>query len=268
LSGFDISRFDVNRLLKYFLEPKKTGYDATKTVTYGIILVVAVYGIYALLRKLKVRIDLRLALGVAPYVVLGSAVRVLEDMGMLNGYIFVTPGIYVFIAAITIAALLLCLLAEGKRRIPYFKPMFLFGLFLVPVPLSYVLMSAGNFYGALLAGALFLPWLAVFKFVKWAAKWPAENKAALLLQMFDATVTFVSLRFFGFYEQHVLPTAVIEMFGPASFIIVKLIAVYAMLLAIDKFSKDGEFNRYVKLVIGILGAATGTRDLLALMTLG
>ncbi len=73
--------------------------------------------------------------------------------------------------------------------------------------------------------------------------------------------------YFNFYEQHILPTAFINMFGPASFIVVKIVVMIAVLLAIDRLSKDREFNTYIKIVIGILGAATGGRDFLALFSL-
>ncbi len=263
----DLSSFSIDKLLEYFLQPKRSGYDVPKTLTYGLLLVAAVYVIYETLKKLKVKIDRRLAIAIAPYVVLGSSIRVLEDLGLIHGNIFVTPGIYVFVFAITIAALLVSLFIEKKRGIPYFKPVCMFGTLLMSLPLSVLiasLMTHINLYGALLFVVFFVPWILLFKFLRWSG----ENKAVMSLQMLDATATFVSLQFFNFYEQHILPTAFINIFGPASFIVVKAVGIAVLLMAIDKFSDDKQFNTYVKLVIGVLGAATGTRDLLALMALG
>lgn len=85
--------------------------------------------------------------------------------------------------------------------------------------------------------------------------------------MFDASTTFVALNFFGYSEQHIFPNFIISLFGPASFIFLKLIGVVAALILVDKFSKDKEFNNYLKLCIGILGGATGARDLFTLFSL-
>ena len=256
---------EISKLLEYFLEPKRTRYDIPKTITYGFLFVVAAYGIYKLLKKLKIGINRELAIAAAPYVVLGSSTRVLEDMGLISGYIFVTPSIYIFIFLITFGAILFSLFVEKKTNVPYFKITFLFGALLLSIPLSYISISLLhiNLYGLYFVAIFFAPWLLLVRI-----NWSLENKVVMLLQMFDATVTFVSLQFFSFYEQHILPTAFISVFGPASFIIVKAVVVVALLLAIDKLSKDREFNSYIKLVIGILGAATGIRDFLALLVLG
>jgi uncharacterized membrane protein len=40
----------------------------------------------------------------------------------------------------------------------------------------------------------------------------------------------------------------------------KAVAIIAILILIDKFSKEKEYSNYLKLVIGILGAATSLRD--------
>ena len=256
--------FDASKILEYLLEPKKSGYDAPKTVTYGLLLVLAAYVVYKFLKKIRMSIDSRLAIAVAPYIVLGSATRVLEDMGLLSGYFFVTPGIYVMIFAAVITTIFAALLLQKKMGIPYFKTVFIVGMVLASMPLAVIVSSPQNLYGMLLVAAFFLPWIVVFKLVRWKA----ENKVASLLQIFDATVTFVSLQFFGFYEQHVLPTSLINIFGPASFIIFKAVGIVALMYIIDRFSSDREFNTYIKLIIGILGAATGTRDLLALLALG
>jgi uncharacterized membrane protein len=90
--------------------------------------------------------------------------------------------------------------------------------------------------------------------------------------MFDATTTVTAMTFFGYGEQHVLPTIFINLFsstlfGPFSFIVLKLIGVVPVLILIDKLSSDKEFNNYLKLAIGILGAATGTRDFSCLLSL-
>ncbi|HKZ45638.1 MAG TPA: DUF63 family protein [archaeon] len=253
--------------LDYFIYPKKTGYDVPKTLTYALILVIAAYLIFKMLKKLKVKIDRRLVLAVSPYVLFGGSLRVVEDLGYMSSPIFVTPGIYFLIAFIFISVFLISLLIEKKRGIPYFKITFITGLLLFSFTLANI--SPTNLYGLFLVLVFLSPWAVVFFFFK---RWNLANRITSLVQMFDATATFVALNFFGqngivdvgFYEQHVVPTFIINIFGPASFIIVKIIAVVLALFIIDRFSEDKEFGNYLKLIIGILGLATGTRDLLAI----
>ena len=68
-----------------------------------------------------------------------------------------------------------------------------------------------------------------------------------------------------------MPTFFIELFGPFSFIVLKVVAIVAALILIDKFvgnsKEDEEFKSYIKLIIGILGGATACRDLIALAVL-
>mgnify|MGYP000223940133 CR=1 FL=1 len=256
-------------VVDYFLHPKKTGYDVPKTLTYALVLVVAAYLVYRLLKILKIKIDQRLAVALAPYVAFGGAIRVLQDAGLLHSYLFVTPGIYFFIFFVVLTVLLFSLALE-KKGLPYFKTMFVCGLLLLASTLPQ--LTPINFYGAFLVLLFFSPWLFVFSPM---IRWSKGNKAVVLLQLFDATTTFVALNFFGpaligskgFVEQHILPTFLINIFGPVSFIVVKLFTVVIFLVLIDRFSTDKEFNRYLKLIIGILGGATGSRDFIALLTM-
>ena len=249
--------------LDYFLWPKKSGYTPINTLLYGLILIVAIYAIYKILKKLRVKIDARLAVAVAPFVVWGAALRVMQDAGIVAGYLFVTPGIYVFVFAVVLAVLLAAIFLERKKNIPYFKTLFLAGVLLVAFTLPN--LNFVNYDGALLVLAFFLPWPIILFLLK--KKWSAENKVVLAMHMFDASATAVSMQFFGYGEQHILPTYLINMLGPLSFIPIKLIAIVAVLLLIDKFSDDKEFNLYLKLCIGILGAATGARDFIGLLGL-
>jgi len=260
----------IEDFLDYFIAPKKTGYDIPKTLTYAVIFVIAIYLIFKLLKKLKVKIDRRLTLAVLPYVIFGSTLRVLEDLGAVSSIIFVTPGIYILVSLIFLSVLLISLVIEKKKGIPYFKISFVIGLLLMSFSIAN--LRPTNFYGLFLVSVFFFPWVLIFFFFK---KWSPANRVVASVQMFDASVTFVALNFFGqnilgnigFYEQHVVPTFIINLFGPASFIVVKLIATVLALVFIDRFAEDKELGNYLKLIIGILGLATGTRDLFAILTL-
>jgi len=248
--------------LDYWFAPREVGYDVPKTAIYGILLVLAVYIIYKVLKRLKIKVDERLAVSVVPYVAFGSSLRVLKDAGVVRSYFFQTPGIYVFVFSVFFAVLVVATALQKKFKIEYYKSVFVIGLFLLPF--VFLQMGFPNLYALFIVGALLLPWVLIFRFVKWST----SNKIVSLVHMFDATTTFVSMSFFGYFEQHVVPTFFINMFGPISFVILKLVAIVGVLYLIDKYTdgiEDKEFAPYLKLVIGILGAATGSRDLITLV---
>jgi len=171
---------------------------------------------------------------------------------------------------------------QKKFSIPYYKTVFVLGVLLLPFTLAQLKFS--NFYGGLLVFLFFTPWVLFFKsplevplgllskFSKVSSKaklkisdWFLENKIVTLVHLFDATTTAVSLSFFGYYEQHILPTFFINILGPFSFVFLKAVAIVCILALIDRFSDDKEFNNYLKLVIGLLGAGTGSRDFITLL---
>jgi uncharacterized membrane protein len=73
------------------------GYTLLSELTYGIILVFALYGLYKLLKKLDIRIDWYFCLALLPYILFGPVTRVLEDTNFFNEpyvYWFISPLIY------------------------------------------------------------------------------------------------------------------------------------------------------------------------------
>jgi uncharacterized membrane protein len=263
---------NLQQFLDYFLNPTKEGYTIEKTLTYGILLVIGIYLIYEIiLKKLKIKPDKRLVVAIFPYIIFGAGIRVFRDAKILTSDLFVTPNIYGFVATIVIAIIFISLYLQKKKGIPYFKSVFWLGLFLSLITIPF--LKIVNPYGIFLVLVFISPWLLLFCFFK---RWGLENRMTTLVQLFDATVTFVALNyfskpmasgFFGFVEQHVVPKFIIGLFGPISFVFVKLIVVVTILILIDKLSDDKEFNTYLKICIGVLGAATGTRDFIALATL-
>lgn len=217
--------------------------------------------IFEILKKLKIKVDYKLAISVIPYVILGSILRVLQDAKTFNSYWLITPGIYVFVFGIAFTVLLFSILVERKFGIRYFKTLFVLGLFAIAFMLP--LLHFVNLKGFFLVSLFYLPWLIIL----YKIKWNAANKFVTAAQMFDATSTYVALQYFGYYEQHVVPSLFINIFSPASFIFLKIAGIVGILLILDKFSKEEEFNIYLKLLIGILGLGTGTRDFLRLLAL-
>ncbi len=74
------------------------GYTILSEITYGVLLVITLYAIYELLKKLKISIDWIFCLALIPYILFGPVARVIEDTGYFNEpfvYWFISPLIYV-----------------------------------------------------------------------------------------------------------------------------------------------------------------------------
>ncbi len=73
------------------------GYTLLSELTYGIILVFSLYGLYKLLKKLDIGIDWYFCLALLPYILFGPVTRVLEDTNYFAEpyvYWFISPLIY------------------------------------------------------------------------------------------------------------------------------------------------------------------------------
>jgi uncharacterized membrane protein len=235
------------------------GYNVCNTLVYSLLLIFCVYLVYVVLKKLKVKIDWKLALAIFPYVILGSSTRVLEDVNLLTGFWFISPGIWVLFFCICFSVLIICIYLQRKLGVEYYKLMVILGCILAAVPLG--LLPYRNISRSLDV----LIFYSIWAFVIYIIKWSLENKIVLGIHMFDASTTFIAVSFYGFFEQHVLPRFLISITGPISFVILKFVIVGMALLLIDKYSRDREFNNFLKLCIGILGGATATRDFLRLI---
>lgn len=250
----------MNWFQNYFVNI--TGYNVINTSTYAIILIIMAYLIFHILKKLKIKIDKNLAFAIIPYIIFGSALRVLRDANILKGYLFTTPLIYFLVFGITFSILLITNFIQKKKKYPYHKIMFILGLICAIPTLFFI--DVANISAIKYILLFFIPWLLLLKIIPWKL----ENKLATITQMFDANITFVSLYFFGYSEQHVLPNYIINLFGHAyAFVIIKFIAVVSILYLIDRVSQDKKMNTYVKMIIAILALSTGTRDFLRLIFL-
>lgn len=246
------------KILEYFLNPLAEGYTLEKTIVLALIAIASTYLIYKALQKLKIRVDSKLAISVTPFVLFGSALRVLNDMGLLTSILFVTPNIYLLVFSIFFSVLLASKLLLKQQ---YYKLCFLIGFLLFSTTIS--LVELKNFRAIAIDFIIFLPFLLFFKKISWKA----ENKLVALLQIFDGTTSYSAINFFGYEEQHFLPSLLIAYFAPQAFILLKILAVIFALLYLDKHVKNKNERNYIKLLIGVLALATSTRDLLRVAAL-
>lgn len=79
-----------------FITPLCSYYTPIGTITYGLILVLAVVGTYKLLKKLKIKIDKKFFIGLLPFIIYGGWTRALRDheLGIYQSNLFCSPPIY------------------------------------------------------------------------------------------------------------------------------------------------------------------------------
>ena len=207
--------------------------------------------------------------------------------------LFPTPGSYIFTFLFALGVLLLSLgiqrLTAKSSKIPYWKPMFVIGI--IACGLNVIMLPFTNPWGAgailgitaAFSGAFFgLTYLKERKGVtafrataspkavernplnKILALFSRVNSSLLSVHMLDSSATFVSVMFFGYYEQHPVPRLFIEAIGPWTFFILKLAVLLPSLYIIDRYAEEGEFKNFLKIVILILGLAPGLRDMIRL----
>jgi len=249
-----------------FLNPLCHYYTLEATIIYGIILIVIAYGTYKLLERLKIKIDKKFFIGILPFIIYGGWTRALRDhyLGIYQSNLFCSPPIYFLIYLIVLVSLFFGLYLQKKFKIEYYKFVFSIGILLLLYNISISSISNLLAIGMVmsLAGSCMFVFFGIH-FIK-PKILSLENSGIIASHLLDASATFVALTFFGRVEQHVLPTFLINIFGPWIMFPLKIIVVWSVLYAIDKYSEDKFFNNYLKIIILILGLSLGIRDLLTI----
>lgn len=241
----------------------KEGYNIVNTLTYALLFVFLSFLLFKLFQKLKIKTNRDFVLSVLPFILLGVNIRVLEDAGILKGFLFMTPGIWFLFLFIIISSLILSVFIEKKTKISYYKIMVSVGVLLL-LP-TFAVIKLNNFRGLFYVLIWYLPILILLFVVKWTK----ENKILLGIHGFDSIVTFVAIDYFGYRELHVLPRYIINLTGTGiSFVVLKLVVLSLVLYLIDKSKEDKEFKNFIKFLIGILGFVPGSRDFINLIWLG
>lgn len=276
----------MNFLYDYFLNPILANgwFNPVNSITYGVILVVAVYLVFRLLKRMNIHIDRYFLYAILPFVIWGSSTRVLHDAayyGALTGElgefyllpIFPTPGSYMITFLLALIVLLISLTIQRYAKFPYWKVMLAIGIILDIV--NFALFPMINLIPLLMVLGITGLWTILFlllykfsqtsKFKTLKGIFTFENSGLLSAHMLDASATYVAMTFFGYLEQHPLPRFLIELTNPAAMFFLKLVVLIPVLYVIDRYSEPGDFKNFLKIVILILGLAPGLRDMIRLM---
>ena len=89
------------------VEQGVAGYNVINTPVYAVLFAVAVFVSYKLLKKLNIRIGRNFVIGVFPFIVLGSVLRVVRDSKIVPSPLLVSPLIYFSLFFIAVISLLI-----------------------------------------------------------------------------------------------------------------------------------------------------------------
>lgn len=262
-------------LRRFFISPiwDRSGYNWVNTLIYGLILGVIALVTYKSIKKTGYRFNSDLFIIFLPFLVFATTVRALVDSGKYPYTYFLTsPGIYFTTMAIFAASILLSLLIRRLFKIEAKKTLISMGIILSVSQLALLLEMVERpmagfliiFFSSAVCGAVLII-RHVWGEKLWLLK-SRENTLVICCHLIDATVTFIGIDFYGYAEQHVIPRALICIFGSASVMyLLKIAALPVVLYLLDTYLEDEEMNIFIKMIIMVLGLAPATRNFLRII---
>ncbi|NYT00454.1 MAG: DUF63 family protein [Methanocellales archaeon] len=265
-------------LTEYYIDPIVHGasYNPVNTLTWGILLGIAIFGLLKLLEKLRIEVNQRFIITALPYMLVGSTLRVMEDADIFAPpirYLFITPLIFFLIAAVCIVILLA--LTElrkigkiGDVGVPFlylgavWESLSLFILLSTQDMIKLWVLPAVLGLSTTIAIAIYL--IARRFDVMWLK---GINGVIIWAHLFEATSTFIGVDFLGYGEKHVISAFMIDYIGTGAVMYpLKLLTILPILYIIDRhLSDEPKTGNLAKLAILMLGLAPGLRNMLRMM---
>jgi len=251
-------------------------YNAAEYLVYGAIVIgLMFFVIFPLLDRRGVKFNSGFMLALLPYILLGSALRVLEDLSILPrswnplelAYYFVTPGIWLLIAGFTLLGLFAALYLSKRLKKSFYTIFAIIGLIPAIPILAIELMNFPAWYGVAAVLALVLITTAAlafaFKKLNWKMLKSRMNLLVVSSQALDGFATYIATQFFRCGEQHPLSGAILDFF-PLGFVLAKVGLALVIIRYVDAEIENPNLRNFIKIVVAILGFATGLRDILTL----
>ncbi len=268
-------------IYKYYIDPIRYGrpYTLVDTLTYALILIVAVYLVHRALRRYDTRIDDEFVLSTLPYIVLGGLLRVVQDTGMITSelqYLLITPLIFFVIAAYAAVFLVGGMYLEHAGVVSRYDRFYaaggiaacivagaaliLFGLFETRIALDVLLAILA------LASATSLGLWALLRYgLGWS--YASDRLYGLLIcgHMLDASATSygIDLHPLRYVEQHVVGSNLIELTGTAfSMFLLKVAVIIPAVYIFERYRREGSAGLWHLIVLAVIvvGMAPGIRD--------
>jgi uncharacterized membrane protein len=265
----DLNQYIIEFLKTYFF----SGYNIFNTVVYGMLLILIIFGLIKLFKKLD-KNPAQLILYIIPFIFIGSSVRAFVDNRILPySWFLITPCIYFIVGGLTILSLMVGIYLERKLKIDYKKTLLLIGLILLLILIAPIFMHVKkiNIISTLDIIAIWIILTSLFFLIgKFSYLYKNKyNLAIISAHIFDATTTFIAVDLYGYSEQHVLPNLIYkETLTSASIYPLKIIVITVALYTIEKYIEDEKIKEILKLAMFILGFAPGMRNILSLAIRG
>ena len=255
---------------RYYIDPviQDSGYNVVNTFTWIALLGIAMYLLLLAMRRLDFTLTRKLVFATAPYFLVASTLRVMEDANLFQpplNYIFITPFIYLFQGAV-IGGLLLTLLilndhGKIKKHIEIFAVvgiawfilnLIILALFTKAVNPWIPFASMGIAFGIM--GVIF----GIGRAFNLGFLQDRLNLSVLFAHVFDGSSTFLGVDYLGYWGKHVVEQNVIRIFSSAfPMIPIKLLVFIPIVYFIyDTFKKETRDETNLKnLVLVVLLSA-------------
>jgi uncharacterized membrane protein len=276
-------------IYKYYIDPIRLGqsYNIVDTLTYAIILVIGVYLLYRWMSRSTwlsdtgFSIDARFILSTLPYVILGGALRVVQDTGMIKSdfqFLLVTPLIYFVLFFFTIAMLFLSryLTLKGftKNVLTVYAIAGIMSTFVVSLVLlawginhSHVDLFILAIIPVMALTATLLVWSCMRYLLSWKYVTDPLYLTLLFGQLLDASATSYGIDLhpsIRYVEQHVVGSGLIELTHTAFVMFpLKLVVLFPAIYIMQLYRKEANpaFWHLVLLAMIVVGLAPGIRDM-------
>ena len=282
-----MSDFLTEFFIKPITDPTVQGYNIVNTIVLISLLVIACAIIYFVLRK-KVKFDYNFLIAMLPYIFFGISMRVVMhqiEAGLLTlpgiiktanplelGFYFFTPGIWILTFALVIIGLLI---GEVWKELKT-KRVLYFGVIVMILPVLFNFINFNNwavFIGTSILILVVSYWICylINKYSKYKILEDKLNFFIVLGQGIDGIASAIAISFFSFSEQHVLSNMLMNI-HPALFAGIKLLIAVLICWSLDDYAKEQKEKgkdktnliNFVKIIIAILGLATGLASLFKL----
>jgi len=266
----------------YYINPiiHDTGYNPVNTITWAFVLVLCLFLTLKLLKKLEIAIDHRFIATVAPYIVVGASLRVMEDAELVTpplSYLLITPFIFFLVFACCIALLILSVkvsCSKNRGDYNYTLPFGLIGLLWMIANLTilvsmeeviapWVLFAVTGISGILISVIYVISRIFGIHFLT-----ERLNVAVLAAHLLDASSSYIGIDMLGYTGKHVLEGLIVTYAGTAAGMYpLKLGILIPLLYLLDTQFTDEEVDlkNLVLLALLIIGLAPGVRNTLRLM---
>ena len=266
-------------------------------VMYGVVVAVALYGLYKLLKKWDITVNSHFFLGVLPFIIYGSVARVLEDAQLFNEPVvfwFVTPLIYIQTLILALIALSLAYYIHQKKNIIPLSVSQIMGFIgiIVLLPFLYFVFlwmigspwnESSGLYPNVFLLVIFLCTIVtggVYLVVRYLKLYWKDisffsiplNLGMIFGHQLDGIASYISIYdplnmgLPNYVEKHPASDLLMQVWPPL-FPIVKFFLIIGIIYVLDIVYKDELkyqkiFVNLLKIGIFILGFAPGLRDLL------